>query len=190
MRKSLALLIVVLSVALSGCVSSVFPLYTDKDLRTDATLVGTWKEKDDGDESWTFTKRDESSYTLVVKEGQKSSPFEARLVQLGKYRFLDIAADGDGLDNADLIDLYKMTLIPGHLFIKVTAIEPVLRMALLDHKWMRQYLEAHPGELAHRLDGGDGIVLVAPTRDLQSFLLRHAENKDAFGESSELKKIK
>ena len=190
MRKSLALFIVVASSALGACVPSVYPLYTDKDLRFDPGLVGVWSDDKEPDEAWTFTKVNDTSYELVIKDEAKSAPFDAHLVQIGKYRFLDIAPAEGGLENVPVPDIYKAGLIRGHMFLKVTSIEPALRMAFMDRKWLNNYLDAHPKELAYSGDAEDNLVLLAPTRDLQRFMLKHADDKGLFGDSSNLHKIK
>ena len=70
MRKTLVLAsLVLLTAALGACVPSVYPLYTDKDLRFEPVLIGTWAEKPEADETWTFTKADDTSYGLVVTIG-------------------------------------------------------------------------------------------------------------------------
>jgi hypothetical protein len=181
-------LVVVLAAGLSGCVPSVYPLYTDKDIRFDTALLGTWAEEPEKD-TWTFAKRDDTSYTLLVKDEDESALFEVHLLQLGKYRFLDFAPDDDALKDTKLMDIYKAALIPGHLFFKINAIEPVLKMQLLDAEWLEHYLDAHPKDLAYRRQDRHSVVLLSPTRDLQPFVLKHAEDKGAFGDESEMKKI-
>ena len=179
---------------LSGCVPSIYPLYTEKDLRFDPALIGTWAERPDAAETWTFTKADDSSYALVYKDHAEEGSFEAHLLQLGKFRFIDIAPTSEALKGAPLPDLYKVGLIPGHMFLKVTQIEPVLKMTFLDPDWLGKRLEADPKDLAHStIDRGHGehdLFLLAPTRDLQAFMLKHADDPAAFGESSEMKRVK
>ena len=90
---------------LAGCVPSLNPLYTEKDLIFDEALLGVWSEKENSNDGWTFRKRDEKSYLLVVQAGEKSSPFIAHLVQLGKYRFLDLYPDEAGLKELNCEDI-------------------------------------------------------------------------------------
>jgi hypothetical protein len=150
MRKAGTLLVVALASALTACVPSVYPLYTDKELRFDPGLLGTWGEDGTPDESWTFTKAGDTSYTLVVKDGDGSGRFEAHLLQLGKYRFLDLVPDDDALDKARLPGIYMAALIPGHMFLRVSSIEPTLKVAFLSEKWLATYLDDHPKDLASR----------------------------------------
>lgn len=187
MSRFLAALLGALAISLAGCVPSVYPLYTAKDLVFDPALIGAWQE-DDEDDSWTFTKLDDTSYRLVVKEGDKTAPFDAHLVRLGAYRFLDMSPHEDGLPKGQVPDLYRMSLIAGHMFLKVSQIEPALQMAFLDPDWLDKRLSARPAEIAHIRPGDNNVVLTAPTPDLQRFVSQHAGDKGAFGESSNMKK--
>jgi hypothetical protein len=180
--------VAVLSVSLAGCVPSVFPLYTDKDVRFDPALVGAWSEPSDPDESWTFTKGSDNSYDLVYREKKGSAPFTVHLVRLGTRQFIDMTPNEDGLKGANLLDIYKGTLIPGHLFAKVSQITPVLKMAFLDPKWIKDYLRDHRSDLAHYLYEDRDVILTAPTRDLQAFMTKHADDKDALGDESKLER--
>ena len=190
MRQVLLPAIAVLSTFLASCVPSVYPLYTARDLAFDPALIGAWQEDGSPDESWTFTKLDDTTYRLVVKDGKLSAPFDAHLLRLGPHRFLDMTPHRDGLPQDVMPDIFEMSLIPGHLFLKVTQIEPVLRMAMLDPDWIEKRLKEHPSDLVHVKPRDKEIVLTAPTADLQKFILRHANDKDAFGDASELKKIR
>ena len=86
------------SIVLFGCIPSVYPLYTAKDLIFDSALLGRWSDKADEKDGWTFERRDDTSYTLTLTEGNASSPFVAHLVRLGPYRFLDLCPDKAGVD--------------------------------------------------------------------------------------------
>lgn len=184
---ALATLIGAFSISLASCVPSVYPLYTAKDLIFDPALIGVWQE-DGEDDSWTFTKLDDTSYRLVVKEGDNTAPFEAHLVRLGAYRFLDMAPHEDGLPQESVTDIYRMGLIAGHMFLKVSQIEPTQQLAFLDPDWLESRLAARPAEVAHITRGNKDFVLTAPTPDLQRFIRQHAGDKEAFGEASNLKK--
>src|ERR1035438_10454400 len=121
---------------LAGCVPSVSPLYTAKDLVYDPALVGVWAKDEKDATTWKFEKGDESSYKLVVVEGENSSPFVAHLVQLGEHRFMDLCPDKSGIEELKQADLYKAGLIRGHLFLKVLQIKPVLQMKMMDEDWL------------------------------------------------------
>src|SRR5688572_26111122 len=78
---------------LSGCIPSVHPFYTDKDVVFDARLLGEWQSKDDSDdpELWKFEQGEDKSYKITVTEKKdKHGQFAARLFKLKNQHFLDI----------------------------------------------------------------------------------------------------
>lgn len=190
MKKRMTWIALGMGVAVAGCLPSVNPLYTEKDLSYDAALVGLWSENEDADESWTFEKKDDTSYRLVIRNGEKTSPFVAHLVKLGDHRFLDVCPDGSGLDDLKCEDTYKATLIPGHLFFKVVEIEPVLRMGMLNPDWLEKLLKQEPQAIRHRESDDEGLVLTASTQELQAFVLKHVNTEGAWGDDlSEMKHV-
>jgi hypothetical protein len=56
----------------AGCITSIYPIYTDKDLIFDASLMGTWvlidpdTGKKEKDMLWTFAKSEEKAYDLTI----------------------------------------------------------------------------------------------------------------------------
>jgi hypothetical protein len=76
-------ILVLLALALAGCVPSWNPFYTENDLVFDPALAGAWRPveaKDASKEAWEFTKAGDKHYQLAQtdEEGQKAA-FEVRL---------------------------------------------------------------------------------------------------------------
>jgi len=190
MKRYGLLLTWVLTLVVAGCVPSLNPLYTEKDLVFDAALVGVWSEKEDASETWAFEKTGEKEYRLVYTADGKTGEFEAHLLKLGNTLFLDLYPDGKSLDELNRNDFYKSHLIPGHTFAKVTRIEPTLQMGFLNPDWLKELSEQNPKAIRHE-KVSDRIVLTASTRELQEFVLKNLNTKGAFGdEPSNLKRIK
>ena len=73
---------------LSGCWTlSLHPLYTDSTLTFDERLIGIWKSEG---ATAVFIQAGEKGYRIQYLEKDKSSLLEARLVQLGEQRYLDV----------------------------------------------------------------------------------------------------
>ena len=174
----------------AGCVPSLNPLYTEKDLVFEPALVGVWTENDEAKDTWAFEKQGENGYRLIYTNDGKTGEFEARLLKLGGTLFLDFYPDEAGLKDLTRNDFYKSHLVPAHSFAKVMQIEPTLQMALLDPDWVKKLLEKNPGAIAHGQVAEDRIVLTAPTKELQKFVVQYAKEAFGEGEPSNLKRIK
>ncbi|MDH3253441.1 MAG: hypothetical protein OEM62_00475 [Acidobacteriota bacterium] len=170
---------------LAGCVPSLHPLYTAKDLIFEPQLLGTWRGENE-DETWAFSAHDPSSYRLVVTDDDdRESRLVVHLVNISDERFLDIYPEK--LDTG-LGDLFKMHYVPAHTFFHVEQIEPTLRLAYLDPDWLETFLAANPTTVNHELVD-DLIVLTAPTDALQAFVLQHLDTNGAFSEPSDMHRV-
>jgi hypothetical protein len=168
-------------IVLAGCVPSLHPLYTDRDLVFDPALLGVWSETD-SNETWTFTRGAEREYRLVNtdKDGKKTN-FSARLLKIDGEMFLDLFA----VKPADLQD--NDYLLPLHTFIRVIEIDPSPRFSYLDPDWLKQFLEKNPATIRHEMVDNE-ILLTASSPELQKFLLAQLKTEGAFRESTELKR--
>ncbi len=158
-----------LAILTVGCtVRSLQPLYTEGDLAFEPGLLGTWRDKDSKD-TWTFRRSGDRAYEIIASDspGQK---LEGRLVRSGGRQFLDLTAKG----------IEEAFAVPAHVFAQVRLEGDVLHVALLQPDWLRDALAKTPSAVTHlRLSDG-AIVLTAPPKELQQFLLRHAADPKAF----------
>ena len=156
-----------LAVLMTGCtVRSLNPLYTEKDVVFEPALLGTWAEHDDADKNWTFQKSGDNGYRLLSSEGMKT--LEGRLVKLGGQLFLDVTPKDEDNNFA----------IPAHLFIKIEINGDTMRTAMLNAVWVKA-AELKTLGLSYILIG-DKVVLTGPTKELQSFVARTAEDESIF----------
>lgn len=181
MKTSKLIALAGLALCLPGCIPSVNPFYTDKDVVFDPRLVGTWQEqgKDQASQTWRFEKAEDKAYKLAVTEEQgKQGGFDAHLFKLKQDYFLDLIPNNcDYATNQ--ADLVAASMFPGHLLVRVSQIEPELKLALFDFDWLQQQLTNNPTALAHHREG-DRFVLTASTRELQRFVLKHLAEGELF----------
>ena len=183
MKKSNMLLCLGLLVLSAGCIRSLHPIYTEKDLVFEPGLVGRWAE--DNSDTWTFSADGTNAYRLVVSNGSgKQGVFRAHLLKIKGALFIDLFPEEPELEANDF---YTFHLLPVHTFMYVRQIEPTLQMAFPDPDWLEKYLSDHPDALRHeRVD--DELVLTASTEELQTFWLGHLEAEGAFGEPSDMQR--
>ncbi|MCL5096714.1 MAG: hypothetical protein M1608_04140 [Candidatus Omnitrophica bacterium] len=167
----------------AACIPSVDPFYTDKDVVFDTLLLGEWQDKDNSNNShaWTFEKAGDKDYKLTVREKEgKQGQFDARLFKLKDKCFLDIIPT-DCSFATNQVDLVGACMFPGHLLLRVSQIEPELKLAFLNFDWLAKYLGEHPKALAHHQEE-KRIILTATTSDLQAFVLEHLGEGELFSE--------
>ena len=171
---------------LSSCIPSVRPFYTDRDVVWDARLLGEWQDADNPNdpEIWKFEKSEGNAYKLNVREKGKQGEFDAHLFRLKAEYFLDlIPHDCEYATNQ--ADLVAASMFPGHLLVRVTEMEPGLKLAFFDFDWLQKYLEKNPKALMHHREN-KSMVLTADTRDLQRFVLEHLGENGLFAKPGHL----
>jgi len=184
MRITAIMVALGLAVLMAGCVPSLHPLFTEKDLVYDPALVGTWAEEE-GEDIWIFRKSGDNAYDLIYSQKGVPAQFEAHLVQVAEFLFLDTYPKEPHIKN----DLYTIHLIPAHTFSRIWIEGDVLRLAMLDLDWLKRMIAEKKVDIAHeRVD--EGIVLTASTKELQEFVLKYAEDEEAFHDPTELHRQK
>ena len=182
MKKTFALF-ALLALLIAGCVRSFYPLYTDKDLILDQTLIGTWMDNDNN--VWTFLKSKDKSYELVYTEKNSPAKFKAHLVKLGRFTFLDLAPEESGIDNS----FFSAHLIPVHTISRIWISADSVQLSLFDNGWLKEMIDKKKLSIAHERQG-DGIILTASTRELQKLVIKYADDKKAFPEPGVLRRKK
>jgi hypothetical protein len=165
-----------IALALTACAPSLHPFFTDEDIVFNEKLLGMWVS--DSGEKYKFARSGDNHYELLyVDDGL--ARFEARLIELGGATYLDLYPKLLGND----IDLYPTNCVQAHTLARVTIGEDSISITMMDGDWLKQLSDRNQLTLAHeRLDNGM-IVLTAPTRELQAFALKHADDKEVFGEA-------
>ena len=178
-----------LAALLGGCVPvmSLHPLYTEKDVVFEERFLGKWVDDPNSpDTTWEFNRVEETNnaYNLVFsdEEGKKGS-FVAHLVKLGSRLFLDVYPNEPPweIEDPNKLELpyNSFFLIPAHTFIKIDFNGPQLKMWLTNDEEMKKLLKEEPNAVKHTFIE-DKLILTAPTKELQEFVLKYADDKRVF----------
>ena len=182
-----------LAVLLGGCVPvmSLHRLFTEEKLVFEEKLLGIWADDpNDPETTWEFKrfekqeKKYEKAYELIFSDDDgRKGIFTAHLVKLQNRLFLDVFPEGfpSGQEDAEQMKLPYNTLffVPVHTFIKVDAIGPHLIMRLTNGDNMEKLLEEDPNAVKHAFIE-DAPLLTAPTKELQAFVLKYADDERVF----------
>lgn len=182
------ILFYLLAAVLGGCVlPSLHPLYSDKDIVFEEKLLGNWRSCS-SKEMWLFEKGSEpNSYNLTGTDTDGSGKFIAHLVAIDDMLFLDLfPGEPESLKSCSL---WRYSICPLHLFIKVDQIEPTLKIRMMNPEKMQKLLENDPNLLKHEiLEKNDNrIVLTASTAELQKFMRAYGNSDELFGDVAEFK---
>lgn len=156
---------------LTGCLSSLNPVYTEQNLVVDPALAGTWTQAN-GQAQWTLTVRDVNSYTLVYVDAEgRQGRFIAHLADVQGVRFLDLHPDTVERATAPFYDIH---FTPIHTIYLVRQTGPVVQLASIDYGWLNEFLTEHPNAIEHATFNGRKLI-TAPTDKLQDFVVEHQD---------------
>jgi hypothetical protein len=176
---------------LGGCVLSVHPLFTAEDLVFEEKLLGVWV-KEDSKETWEFGRHSDESrerYTIVYTDSEgETGGFLAGLGRLNDMLFLDLYPEQPDV-NAN--EFYKYHLLGVHTFLKIEQIGPALQMRMMSHDKMKEMLEEDPNLIKHEVleEPDSRILLTASTKELQRFMVKHANVEGLFDKPIELRRL-
>lgn len=179
------ILSIAMFVILCGCVPSLQPFYTAKDVLFDPALAGTFMQ----DKAvWTFAKAEEKAYKLVIRDDGNSSTFAAHLFQLGEVKYIDLYPSKDSLDDCQREDFFRASVVPGHLVLKVVALDATtLKLQVMDQDGLKERLKAK-GSVPHAWIEDDRLVFTGSTEQMQGFLREISSDAKAWGNPAEFKK--
>ncbi len=186
-----------LAFIIAGCVPvlSLHPLYDDKHLVFDGKLLGTFKQNDEDANTnitWEFSRAAEpNTYSLIYSAVSRDEPnvlkgwFEVHLVKLDGHFFMDVYPKEGPWGNGD--DELSKTKWPWnafflmrvHTFIKVEILESELKIHLTDDDNFKKFMIENPNAVKYELVD-DKPVLTASTKQLQSFVLKYADDDRLF----------
>jgi len=163
---------------------SIHPLYTDKEITSEPRLLGDWQQEDSNGNDFRFEKGDKDSYKIsIIEDGKTAASFESYALKLDNKLYLDISPTALDTNGCPTNPLFLST----HIFAKITAIEPNLQIQLL--LIIPDSLEKDPNFPRHETVDSY-IVLTASTKELQSFIKAHADDKEVFGDSLIFRRLK
>jgi hypothetical protein len=158
---------------------SLQPLFRSEEAVIVPGLAGDWIDaKGDDAEVMRFTLKDDKSYRMTVaKENGEEDVFELRLGKVGEELYWDftVKAKGSSDDWA----------LPFHGFARVALVDDQLSLSFLDDEWVKRALKEGRLVVDH-VETEDGLVLTAPTAELQRVIADVQGERDAFSEPSVL----
>jgi len=185
------------SIVATGCdsdgspfITSLQPFYTQLDLEADSRLNGMWSNKE-GDVTFSFEERKEEGkekeYKLVVMERdgeqEMSGEFEARVVRLGAFDFMDIYPQSSKEGN----EFYRAHFTRAHTIARVEISQNSIQMAFLSARWLKAKMDEKSVDIGY-VKVEDTLMLTGTTEEVQEVVFSHANDDGAFADSVLLEK--
>jgi len=200
----------ILAILASSCIPSLFPLYTREDIVYDDRIEGAWDGGFDQLGIWTvekleyhpkrsffdpdWTEPDEHSdpgnihYRLTVRQATEKDTVEAEfllhLLGLGDQVYMNICPHEFELDH----DFLSWHMIEANTFLRVKIFDDRFEVQAFDPWFLFNLIKEDRIRIDHVSFGGE-ILITAPTRDLQQFVLKYSDEDGALFEPDVFKRI-
>jgi hypothetical protein len=187
-----------LIIFLSSCLTTLHPIFTEKDLVYDSKLIGTWKTESNGNKSRAVITNlsTESSIDLPrnissIKQkgylvsyqnenGTISERYIAFLARIGKHLYFDYyPADGEADKKID--EFFGLHLVKMHTSYRVEiSKDGSFELSQLDGSYVKSLIEEKKIRISHEIDADDNITITASTKELQQYLLKYGDEPSAY----------
>jgi hypothetical protein len=186
--------IIIMITALSGCLSTLHPLFTEKELVYDPRLLGSWRTGD-GDDTAVFEKGTPASfaqlpeplrklagkaYIVTFKDGEERLKYFAFLTKLGKELYLDYYPCEDEIQ-LQYDNFYKQHFAKMHSFYRVRFTnDRAFEISEFDEGFLEQLIKNKQIRIRHEIRFDGNYVITAPTEELQQYVLKYSDVPEAY----------
>lgn len=184
MTRILTLLYAVCLLLSTACdAPSIHPVYSASVGNADSDLVGVWKMEGETTTYEVVEAVGRHRYDLTVESNDANDAtyhFELRTLKIDDHPFGDVMATEQKRSSID--EEHGLFFVPTHMFFryKINDENTELSVWTLNVNWLRRGLSAGILDLEHTWLAGDKILITAPTKDLQEFIVAYADHKQAF----------
>lgn len=194
MKKHILIVaILVLITAVSSCLNTLHPLFTEKELVFDPRLLGSWRAGN-GDDTAVFEKGTAASFSqlpeglrklagkcyVVTLKDKETVKYFAFLTKLGKELYLDYYPFEDAFMQ-DYDGFYKQHLVKLHSFYRVRfTSDNKFDISQFDEGFMEELIKNKKIRIRHEVRFDGTYVITAPTEELQQYVIKYSDVPEAY----------
>lgn len=196
MQKQILIVAIVITLitALSGCLSALHPLFTEKDLAYDTRLLGSWRAGDGNDtaiiERGTaasfaqlappLRKLANKAYIVTYRDGKQEVKYYAFLTKLGKELYLDYYPCEDA-HQQQYDGFYKQHLVKMHSFYRVRFNDDrSFEISQFGEGFLEELIKSKQIRIRHEIRFDGSYVITAPTEELQQYVIKYSDVPEAY----------
>jgi hypothetical protein len=194
--------ILVMVTVLSGCLATLHPLFTEKDLVFDARLLGIWREGNNkelttiergtvasfGQLPEKLRSLADRAYVLTHKDDSEEKKYYGFLTRIGKELYLDFypleSKAQLGYDR-----FYMQHLVKMHRFYSLRFFnEDSFAIREFDGDFLKELIDKNQIRLKHEKRFNGDFVITASTQELQQYVQKYSDVDEAYSSSTVLVK--
>ena len=187
-----------LLIFLSSCLTTLHPIFTEKDLAYDPKLIGTWNiEREGNKERVTISNLatenslelpgnisgvKEKGYLISYQheEGKNPERYIAFLARIGKYLYFDYYP-ADKKEDQKLDEFAGAHWVKMHTSYRVEILnDGSFELSQLDGSYVNSLIDQKKIRINHETGADDNIVITASTSELQQYLIKYSDEPEAY----------
>ena len=187
-----------LLIFLSSCLTTLHPIFTEKDLAYDPRLIGTWNTENEGKEGKVIINNlatensvdlpgnisaiKQQGYFIIYqdKNGKVTDQYIAFLARIGKHLYFDYFP-ADKKEDRKLDEFFGVHFVRMHTSFRVEILKDgSFELSQLDGSYVKSLIDEKKIRISHETDADDNTVITASTKELQQYLLKYGDEPSAY----------
>ena len=187
-----------LLIFLSGCLTTIHPIFTEKDLAYDSKLIGAWDTENEGKKGKVIISNlatenslelpgnisaiKQQGYFIIYKDenGKTSDQYIAFLARIGKHLYFDYYP-ADKKEDRKLDEFFEVHFVRMHTSYRVEILKDGgFELSQLDGSYVKSLIDEKKIRISHETDADDNTIITASTKELQQYLLKYGDEASAY----------
>jgi len=187
-----------LLIFLSGCLHTLHPIFTEKDLAYNPKLIGTWKTEYQGNKGravitnlaaegslelpGNISSIKQNGYLISYQDenGTISERYIAFLARIGKHLYFDYFP-ADKKEDKKIDEFFAAHFVKIHTSYRVEiSNDGSFELSQLDEGYVTKLIDEKKIRISHETDADDNTVITASTQELQQYLLKYGDEPSAY----------
>jgi hypothetical protein len=187
-----------LLIFLSSCLTTLHPIFTEKDLTYDSRLIGVWNVEREGNiERVIITNLatensvelpgnisdiKEKGYLVSYQHEDSRNPerYIAFLARIGKYLYFDYYPAYKKEDQK-IDEFFEAHFVKMHTSYRVEILnDGSFELSQLDGSYVNSLIDQKKIRINHETGADDNIVITASTSELQQYLIKYSDEPEAY----------
>ena len=197
-KVSIILSFTFLIIFLSGCLTTLHPIFAEKDLAYDPKLIGTWNTENEGKNGTVIINNlatensvalpgnisaiKQQGYFIIYqdKNGKVTDQYIAFLARIGKHLYFDYFP-ADKKEDRKLDEFFGVHFVRMHTSFRVEILKDGgFELSQLDGSYVKSLIDEKKIRISHETDADDNTVITASTKELQQYLLKYGDEPSAY----------
>lgn len=191
---------------LAGCLTTLHPIFTTKDLLVEPRLFGNWEKSKDKTKviyrrpnayevnnlSPALQSQASKIYILDEKDeqGNRRSTYYAFMIKLGQHYYMDYYPTSEK-ERKSADNFFAAHYIPMHSIYRIEFKGTnSFNIKRLDGGYLEKLIKNKQIRIKHEVMEDGGILITAPTEELQAYLIKYSDVPEAYSNDDNYTKIK